>query len=97
MKDANSHSSIFTTPKRIGKFLLGVICVLLILGSYGDGKSSPKPFLAFISDNWIIQIILFILLIVLASKLIGGKSRDYSKFFYKLLVKIFGDPKKTNS
>lgn len=83
--------------KRIGEFLLGIIIVFLILGRYADGNHPGKPLVGYITGNRILEAIIFIVLIVLAFRLIGGKSKDYSKYFYNLLVKIFGDPKKIKS
>lgn len=81
--------------KRIGEFLLGIVILFLILGRYGDKNHLMKPLVAYITGNGTLQIIIYVVLIILAFKFIGGKSKDYSKFFYNVLVKLFGDPKKT--
>lgn len=84
--------------KRIAEILLGIVIVFLILGKYGDGIHSPKYLVAYITGNVALQISIYILLIILAFRFIGGKPKDYSKFFYNLLVRLFGDPqKKTKS
>ncbi len=84
--------------KRVFEFLLGIVIVFLILGKYGDETHPTKPLVAYITGNAVIEISIYILLIILAFKFIGGRSKDYSKFFYNLLVKLFGDPyKKTKA
>ncbi|MGN6196068.1 MAG: hypothetical protein ACTHOB_14100 [Ginsengibacter sp.] len=80
--------------KPIAEFLLGVCMVLLLLGKYGDMNHPSKPLVAYITDSGVLQPIIYILLIIFAYRLIGGKHKDYSKFFYNLLVKLFGDPQK---
>ncbi|HET7114981.1 MAG TPA: hypothetical protein VFI29_00730 [Hanamia sp.] len=80
--------------RRIAEILLGILIVFLILGKYGDGIHPAKSLVAYITGNAVLQISIYILLIILAFRFIGGKSKDYSKFFYSLLVRLFGDPKK---
>ncbi len=82
--------------KRFGGFLLGMVIMLFILGRYSDKNNPSKSLVAYITEDGILQAIIYVVLIVLASILIGveGKSKkDYSKFFYNVLVKLFGDPK----
>ncbi|MDQ2720244.1 MAG: hypothetical protein M3Z26_10875 [Bacteroidota bacterium] len=80
--------------KRIIEFLLGVVVTLFLISSYGDKYNPSKPLVAYITTNKALQISIIIVSIVLAFRLIGGKSKDYSKFFYNLFVKLFGDPKR---
>jgi hypothetical protein len=45
-----------------------------------------------------LKVIAWVLVYLLATRFIYGKSnKDYSKYFYNLFVKIFGDPKKANT
>lgn len=76
--------------KRIAEFLLGVVMVLLLLGKYGDRTHPMKPLVAYVTGNGILQAIIYIVLILLAYRLIGGRRKDYSRFFYNLMVKFFG-------
>jgi L-asparagine transporter-like permease len=79
--------------KRISEIIIGIIMVVFLLGSYGSTNSPQKPLIAYLTDNGILQAAIVIALIFLASRLIAGKSKDYSKSIYSLLVSIFGDPK----
>jgi len=80
--------------KRIFEFILGVIVAISLFSSYGDQHHSRKLLIGYITSNVQLQNIITIGLIILASKLIAGKPKDYSKFFYNLFVKIFGLHKK---
>jgi|GEM_PF-3289633 len=78
--------------KRIAEILLGIVMVFLILGKYGDKIHPTKSLVAYVTGNAVLPTSIYILLIILAFRFIGGKSKDYSKFFYSLLVRLFGDP-----
>lgn len=80
--------------KRIFEIILGVIIAISLFASYGDEHNSRKLLIGYITTNVLLQIIIAIGLIILASRLIAGKPKDYSKFFYNLFVKVFGLPKK---
>ncbi|HXR83016.1 MAG TPA: hypothetical protein VN722_01820 [Hanamia sp.] len=80
--------------KRFLEFFLGIILILLILGKYGDKNHHQQPLVSYLSTNLFLEIVIYIVLIFFAFKFIGGKKKDYSKFFYNLLVKLFGDPEK---
>jgi hypothetical protein len=82
--------------KHFLKFFLGIILVLLILGKYGDKNHPQQPLVSYVTFNLFLEIVIYVLLVVFAYRLIGGKHKDYSKFFYNLLIKLFGDPQKRN-
>lgn len=77
------------------KKFIGVLILFSLFARYGDGNTPPKALIWYILTPQLLQGFIWIALIILAYKLTSGKSRDYSKFFYNLLVKIFGDPKKS--
>ena len=78
--------------KRIFEVVLGLVITVVIFWGYGDGIHPVKHFVEYVTTNVVLQVVLTIALIILASRLIAGKPKDYSKFFYKLLVKLFGLP-----
>ena len=80
--------------KRIFEIILGIVLVLLVQGGYGDGVHPVKHLVDYVTSNAVLQIILTIAVLILAAKLIAGKPKDYSRFFYNLLVKFFGLPGK---
>ena len=82
--------------RRIVEFIFGVVIVVFLLASYGDRYHPVKHLIEYITSNGFLQIIIVIALIILAARLIAGKKKDYSPFFYNLLVKIFGLKKKDN-
>lgn len=82
--------------KRILEIILGVMITMFLIGSYGDEHSSRKLLIGYVTKNGLLQIIIASALVMLASGLIAGKPKDYSKFFYNLFVKLFGLPKKEN-
>lgn len=83
--------------KRILEIFLGVMIIILLLGSYGDEHNPRKLLIGYLITNRLLQIIVTIGLVILASRLIAGKPKDYSRFFYNLLVELFGLPKKNGS
>lgn len=80
--------------KRIFQIILGVLIVIFLLARYSDETHPDQTVIAYLISNKILRLIIIISLLIIASSLIAGKNKDYSRFFYKLLVKIFGDPSK---
>lgn len=80
--------------KRILEIISGVTITIFLLGSYGDKNNTRKHFIEYLTTNGLLQIIIVLCLLMLASRLIAGKPKDYSKTCYKLLVRVFGLPKK---
>ena len=76
------------------ELILGVALTIFLLGSYTDPQTPRKFFVEYLTSDRLLQFLITIGIILLASRLIAGKPKDYSRFFYKLLVKIWGDPKK---
>jgi hypothetical protein len=73
--------------KRSIEFITGVVIILFLLGRYNN-----KPIVAYITTNIFLEIIIIIGLLIITPRLIAGKRKDYSGFFYKLLIKFLGDP-----
>ena len=65
------------------EFLIGVILMALVFVSY-DGKWV----IGNLVGNKLIGVIIAIILILISARLLGGKPKEYSSFFYNLLVKI---------
>lgn len=82
--------------KRIFEIILGVIITMFLLGSYGDGHNPRKLLIEYITTNGLLQVFTAVVLVLLASRLIAGKPKDYSKTFYKLFVKLSRNFKKKN-
>ena len=80
--------------KRILEIIAGLVIVVVLFGGYGDGIHPFRHSIEYITSNAVFQFIITIALIILASRLIAGKTKDHSKFFYNLLVKLFGAPQK---
>lgn len=80
---------------RIIEFIVGALIAVFLIGKYSDGTSS-RYLIDFIMPYQPFKAMLFIALVIAAYRLIGGKSKDYSPFFYKLFVRIFGDPSNGN-
>jgi hypothetical protein len=78
---------------RYFEILLGIIITLLLLGKYCSAAGC-RSLLSYIIPVALLRPVVFIMLVIVASRLIAGKPKDYSKFFYHIMVKVFGDPKK---
>jgi len=82
--------------KRILEIILGLVIGFSLFIFYSDETHESRLTIWYLLTPKVLQIIVWIGLFFLASRLIYGKPKDYSKFFYNLFVKLFGDPKKTN-
>ena len=83
--------------RRTLEFIAGVMIVTLLMCRYCD-KNGCTLLIDFLLPYQPFKAILIIALIVLSSRLISGRPKDYSKFFFNLLVIIFGgQAKKHNS
>jgi hypothetical protein len=82
--------------RRVLEIILGLIIGLSLFASYSDDTHESKLLLWYILTPRVLQIIVWIALFFVASRLIYGKPKDYSKYFYNLFVKLFGDPKKAD-
>jgi len=80
--------------KRIVEIIVGIAIVICLIVYYGDGKSPSQLLIWRILSVKTLQFITWIALFLLASRLVFGKYKDHSKYFYNLFVKMFGDPKK---
>lgn len=80
--------------KRIVEIILGLAIAFCLFCRYSDGNTPNQLVIWHILSERTLQVITWIVLFFLASRLIYGKYKDYSKYFYNLFVKMFGDPKK---
>lgn len=83
--------------KRIAAIILGLAIGFSLFMSYSDETHPQKLLIWYLLTPKILQVIVWITLFFVASKLVYGSKKDYSKFFYNLFVKIWGDPKKDSN
>jgi len=81
--------------KRILEIIAGLALAFCLIASYGDGENPRQLMIWYILPARTLQIFIWIVLFLVASRLVYGKYKDYSGYFYDLFVKMFGDPKKT--
>lgn len=79
--------------KRIIQSTVAVLIVLLFGTVYSD-HNGQRFLIDIIMPYQPFRAILVVVLIFIAYKLIDSKPKDYSKFFYNVLVRLFGDPTK---
>jgi len=80
--------------KRIFQIILGLAIGLSLVAKYSDDTHESKLLIWYLLTPNVLQIIAWIILFFVASWLVYGKYKDYSKFFYNLFVKLLVDPKK---
>ena len=80
--------------RRIIEIISGLIITLSLLANYSDATNGSKLLIWYVLTPAVLKVITWITLCFIASRLMFGKSKDYSTGVYNLLVKIFGDPKK---
>lgn len=81
-------------PRRIIEIVLGFIIGVSLFSFYSDDNHESKLVIWYLLTPAVLKIIVWIVLFFVASRLMFGKYKDYSKYFYNLFVKMFGDPKK---
>lgn len=79
--------------KRVLQIILGLAIGLSLFVMYSDDTHEFRLVIWYLLTPKVLQIITWIALFFVASRLINGKPKDYSAFFYNLFVKLFGDPK----
>jgi hypothetical protein len=82
--------------RRIIQIVLGLIIGLSLFASYSDKTHETRLVIWYLFTPKVLQIITWVALFYLSGRLIYGKPKDYSKFFYNLFIKVFGNPRKTN-
>ncbi|MGG9961235.1 hypothetical protein [Ferruginibacter sp. SUN106] len=80
--------------KRIIEIIAGIALAICLIASYSSSTEPGRLLIWYIIPPRFLQIIVWIALFLLASRLVWGKPKDQSKYFYDLFVKLFGDPKK---
>jgi hypothetical protein len=83
--------------KRILQIILGLAIGLSLFSMYSDDTHESRLVIWYLFTPKVLQIIVWIALLFLASRLVSGNSKDYTKFFYNLFTKLFGDPKKVDN
>ena len=79
---------------RIVEFILGVILAAILVARYQDAPGNARYLLEYLIPRKPLFLLATIFLFLLAARLIAAKPKDYSNFFFQLMVKIFGNPKK---
>lgn len=79
--------------RRIAEFLLGAALGVFVFFEYCN-QEGCRYLLDVVLPNRPLRIVVSIALLVLAVRLVGGAQKDYGPFFYRLLTRIFGDPRK---
>ena len=80
--------------KRIVEIIFGIAIAICLIASYSDDKNPQQLIIWYVLSAKTLRVIVWIMLFLLASRLVYGKYKDYSGYFYNLFVKMFGDPKK---
>lgn len=81
--------------KRVAAIVSGILIMISLFASYSDEQHQPGQLLIwYIFTPKMLKIVVWIILFFLAARLIWGKPKDYSKYFYALFVKWWGNPKK---
>lgn len=81
--------------KRIFEIILGIAIGISLFSNYSDENHESQLLIWYLLTPKVLKIIVWVVLFFVASSLINGNSKDYSKFFYNLFDKLFGDPKKS--
>jgi Na+-transporting NADH:ubiquinone oxidoreductase subunit NqrB len=81
--------------KRVAAIIAGLVLAFSLFISYSDDANPRKLVIWYVLTPEVLQIIVWIVLFFVATRLIYGPYKDYSKYFYNLFVKLFGDPKKS--
>ena len=76
--------------KRTCEFILGVLIAVFLIARYSDGQVS-RSLVDYVMPYQPFKAILVVVLILTASRLIAGKPKNYSRFFYNALIRILGD------
>ena len=76
------------------EIILGAAIAQCLVANYSDAANPSKLLIWYVLTPAVLKAITWIALFVVASRLMFGKSKDYSRSVYNLLVKMFGDPKK---
>ena len=79
---------------RIIEFTLGVVLATLLVSRYQDAPGNGKYLLEYLIPWKPLFVAATIFLFAVAARLIAGKPKDYSKSFFRLMVKMFGLPQK---
>lgn len=82
--------------KRVIEIVVGITIAFCLTANYSDKNHESKLLIWFLLTPNVLKVIVWLALFFIAGRLIFGKYKDYSNYFYSLLTKLFGDPKKAN-
>jgi hypothetical protein len=82
--------------KRTLEIILGLAIGLSLFVMYSDDTHESRLVIWYLLTPKVLQVIAWIALFFVAGRLVYGKYKDYTKFFYNLFIKLFGDPKKND-
>jgi hypothetical protein len=80
--------------RRIVEFFLGVILATVLVARYQTAPGNGRSLLEHLIPWKPLWIVATIFLFLVAARLIAGKRKDYSNFFFQLMVKMFGSTNK---
>ena len=83
--------------RRIIEIIVGLAIGGSLFISYSDASHDSKFVIWYLLTPQVLQIVAWITLFFLASRLVYGKYKDYSKYFYDLFNRLFGDNKKIDN
>lgn len=81
--------------KRVAEIIAGLALAFSLFAFYTDDANPGKMVIWYVLTPKVLQVLAWIVLFFVASRLIYGPYKDYSKYFYTLFTKLFGDPKKS--
>lgn len=84
------------TIKRVLQIAFGAAIAFCLLASYSDKTDQSQLLIWYVLTPKILKVIAWLFLFFIAGRLLFGKFKDTSKYFYQLMVDIFGDPKRTS-
>ncbi len=82
--------------RRIIEIIVGLAIVGSLFASYSDRSNDSKLVIWYLLTPEVLKTIVWIALFLLASRLVYGKYKDYSKYFFNFFIKLFGDPNKVD-
>jgi hypothetical protein len=85
-----------TTIKRVLQIVFGAAIAFCLLASYSDKTHQSQLLIWYVLTPEILKVIAWLFLFFIAGRLIFGKFKDTSKYFYQLMIDIFGDAKRTS-
>ena len=90
----NRMVSKLRLPRYI-EFIVGVLLVIVLISRYATSPETQNKYvLEYILPYKPLFILVTIFLFLVAARLIAGTPKDYTRFFYNLLMKLRNNPNK---